>query len=191
MAATLGSRILRSRKVRDEGLERAFARREASAYETAYRRFGGRLYAVALRLLRSEALAEDCVHDVMLRLWQRGSAYTVDRGALEAFLAVCVRNEALGRLRKTHRETPLGPVHEREAAGCEEGDPIESARIARAVESLTPFQRQTIDYAYFRSMTLVETAEKMQKPLGTVKSHLSAALRALRAALQTEGGANG
>ncbi len=186
MTATLGSRTLRSRNVRDEALERAFARREGSAYEAAYRRFGGRLYAVALRLLKSESLAEDCVHDVLLRMWQRASAYTVDRGSLEAFLVVCVRNEALGRLRKTVREMPLDPAHD-EAADPEETDPIESARIARAIEALTPLQRQTVDYAYFRSMTLAETAEKMQKPLGTVKSHLSAALRALRTSLAREG----
>lgn len=184
--ATLGSRTNRSASVRDEALERAFARREASAYETAYARFGERLYATALRILRSHPWAQDCVQEVLMRLWQRGSAYTPDRGSLEAFLVVCVRNDALTRLRDATRQNELQRKMIPEEEYIEESDPIESRRIACAVNELTPLQKQTIEYAYFRSMTLVETAAAMGKPLGTVKSHLSAALRTLRKTLKNE-----
>ncbi len=186
MTATHGSRIVSSANVRDTALEQAFSRREAPAYDAAYRRFGARLYATALRILREQPAAQDCVQDVLLRLWQRGGAYTPDRGSLEAFLVVCVRNEALTRLRDAARragaERKIIPVDDYEM----ENDPIERQRIAHAVQALTPLQRQTIEYAYFRAMTLSETATALEKPLGTVKSHLSAALRALRVALIDE-----
>ena len=190
MPATLGSRTSHSRNVRDEALENAFSRREASAYETAYRRFGERLYATALRVLRNRQGAQDCVQDVLLRLWQRGSTYSPDRGSLEAFLVVCVRNDALTRLRDVSRQTALQHKLQPEESYLEETDPIESRRIARAVGALTPLQRQTIEYAYFRAMTLAETAAAMGKPLGTVKSHLAAALGALRTALKVEDAAD-
>jgi RNA polymerase sigma-70 factor (ECF subfamily) len=187
MTATLGSRIARSPSVRDEILERAFSRRDAAAYETAYRRFGGRLYATALRILRSEPLAQDCVHDVLLHLWQRGSAYTPDRGALESFLTVCVRNGALMRLRKDVRQRELRSRLAPEEQYVNETDPIERGRIARAVARLTPLQAQMVNYAYYRAMTLSEIAAETNKPLGTVKSHISAALRALRKSLALDG----
>ena len=188
MTAALGSRTARSGSVRDEALEHAFARREATAYEAAYHRFGGRLYATALRLLRNQAQAQDCVHDVMFRLWKRGDAYAADRGSLEAFLVVCVRNEALVRLRETARHDTLlrGIVPQEEYEM--ETDPIERQRIARAVAKLTVLQRQTIELVYFRSMTLNEAATVMKRPLGTLKSHLSSALRALRVSLKDEAG---
>lgn len=182
--ATLGSRIVRSGSVRDEALERAFARRDADAYETAYRRFGGRLYATALRVLGSPALAQDCVHDVLLHLWQRGNSYAPDRGSLEAFLTVCVRNGALARIRTDNRQSELRGRLVQEEPAVPENDPIERQRIARAIAGLTPLQAQMIDYAYYRAMTLSEIATETQKPLGTVKSHISAALRALRKTLQ-------
>ena len=55
-------------------LARAFVNREAWAYEAAYREHGSVLYAAALQVLRDSHDAQDCVHDVFLRLWRRGDA---------------------------------------------------------------------------------------------------------------------
>ena len=175
-----------SHNARDEALEAAFARSDAAAYDTAYRNFRTRLDATAMRILRDRQSAQDCVHDVMLRLWKRGNAYTPARGSLEAFLTVCVRNEALMRVRNGSRQaelrTRLRPPEDYRI----DSDPIERERIARAVGSLTPIQFTMIDCAYYKAMTLSEIAAELQKPLGTVKSHIAAALRALRAQLVEE-----
>ncbi|MGA7571924.1 MAG: sigma-70 family RNA polymerase sigma factor [Candidatus Aquilonibacter sp.] len=172
--------------MRDSALERAFAERQSWAYEAAYRRFGARMYTAALRVLADRGAAQDCVHEVMLHLWKRGDAYRSERGSLEAFLVTCSRNRGLERLRSAGRQFDAM----RRAASPDESealmpDPIERDRIARAIESLPPAQAQTIQCAYFKGMTLTEIASALGEPVGTIKSRLSAALRALRSSLVT------
>jgi RNA polymerase sigma-70 factor, ECF subfamily len=169
--------------VRDEPLERAFERREPTAYETAYQRFGPRLRTVALRVLRDREQSNECVHDVFLQLWRSGG-YSSRRGALEAFLAACVRNRALMQLRTAARGRSslerMGPPRTEYTL---EDDPIERARIERALAQLSDGQADVVALAYYRGLTLAEVAAELSIPLGTVKTRLSAALRALRRTL--------
>lgn len=171
----------------DAELGRAFARRQSWAYETAYRRFGARMYTAALHVLRDPGAAQDCVHEVMLHLWRRGDAFDERRGSLEAFLVVCTRNRALGRQRRLNAHPDVALTAAGDVASLpDETDPIERERIARALAALTPLQAKAIDLAYYRGLTHVEIAAMLDEPLGTVKSRLSAALRALRRALDVE-----
>jgi RNA polymerase sigma-70 factor (ECF subfamily) len=160
-----------------------------SALENAYREHRGMLYGVALRVLHDRGEAEDCVHDTLLRLYQRGHAYTPARGSLQAFLVVCVRNEALTRLRKRANRLRI----ERERLSGESVEPpvdepfAERSRIADALASLSPVQRQTLELAYFDGLTHAQIAQRMGEPVGTVKSRLSSGLRALRAYFKAQG----
>jgi RNA polymerase sigma-70 factor (ECF subfamily) len=191
-ATSLVSRIGRSADVRDSALESAFAQRREWAYEAAYSRFGGRLYATALRLLRNPQAAQDCVHDVLLRLWRKPNAYSPERGILEAFLVVCVRNESLARLRGDARHAQIQQSVASEPESYDlVVDPIERARIETAMQRLSALQRRVVQLAYYGGMTHREIAEQLDEPVGTVKSRLSAALRSLRDALGSSGAAYG
>jgi RNA polymerase sigma-70 factor (ECF subfamily) len=172
--------------VPDESLAELFASRDAGAYETAYRSFGPRMRATALRLLQDSEAASECVHDVFLHLWRKETSYSAARGSLEAFLVTCARNRALERLRDVTRgRAAIQKIEIREEYMLDE-DPIERERIARAVAQLTEAQAAVVKLAYFRAMTLTEVAAQLQIPIGTVKARLSAALRALRRSLITQ-----
>ncbi|MGA8574127.1 MAG: sigma-70 family RNA polymerase sigma factor [Candidatus Cybelea sp.] len=186
MDTIFASRIARSASVRDAGLEHGFARRDADAYEAAYRAFGARMYATALRLLRDRELARECVHDVFLHLWRHRSHFVAARGSLEAFLVTCARNAALTQLRSaSRRQKMIGKLETAEEYVMEE-DPIERERIARALTQLTEGQAEVVERAYYRGMTLTEVAAELAIPIGTVKGRLSTALRALRRSLIPE-----
>lgn len=163
-------------------LARAFARGEAWAYEAAYRIHGDALYAAAKSVLRDPSDAQDCVHDVMTRLWQRRHTFTPERGSLRAFLAVCARNEALTRARNAGaRERILTRVVTPAAPSRDHGDDVvERESMERALSELTERQQETIRMAYYQCLTHVEIAERTGEPVGTVKSRLSGSLRRLR-----------
>lgn len=180
------SRIDRSVSVRDVSLEDAFARRDAAAYEAAYRIFGARMYATALRLLRDAESARECVHDVLLHLWRRRNAYDCRRGNLEAFLVACTRNRALMLLRNAAKRGRSVASLDAPAEYTMEEDPIERERVRRALSQLSAGQADVVRLAYERGFTLAEIAEELEVPLGTIKSRLSSALRALRATLVEE-----
>jgi RNA polymerase sigma-70 factor, ECF subfamily len=168
-------------------LARGFAHREPWAYEAAYRAHGRVLYAAALGVLRDDADAQDCVHDVLMRLWRRGDAYRPERGSLRAFLAVCVRTEALSRSRKARNRERLEAAAAPPEPAPDIAPPVvERAAIKSALVSLGEKQRESIELAYYRGMTHEQIAQQLGEPVGTVKSRLSSALRALRAAFARE-----
>ncbi|HVS45489.1 MAG TPA: sigma-70 family RNA polymerase sigma factor [Verrucomicrobiae bacterium] len=168
-------------------LERAFAAHEAWAFEAAYRSYSRALYGAALGVLRDSETAQDCVHDVLARLWERQGNYRTERGSLAAFLTTCVRNEALSHARRDRNRGRIDQTLAIDEGSIEEfGDPIERDRLVRAVGALRPEQRETIALAYLRHMTHEEIAKQIGVPMGTVKSRLSGALRSLRQSLAGE-----
>ncbi|MBV8490531.1 MAG: sigma-70 family RNA polymerase sigma factor [Candidatus Eremiobacteraeota bacterium] len=170
----------------DDALAAGFAGHERGAFEEAYRRYASLLYSTAYNVLGNAEDAQDCVHDALARVWRTPGAYSRARGAVRSFLTVCVRNEAISRLRSQARRTKLG---ERLAAEpqmhdeLEAGDPIERDRLRAAFEKLPPEQRAPLELAYYQGKTHVEIAGELQQPLGTVKSRIAMGLRKLAAAL--------
>lgn len=164
-------------------MEQGFVAREAWAFEACYRAYRTLLYGAAYAVLRNAGEAEDCVHDVLLRLWQRGHAYTQARGSLRAFLAVCVRNEALSRRRKQTNRARIELAMLPGGADRTDESTEERMDMANVLASLGAPQRQVLELAYYQGLTHEEIASRLDEPVGTVKSRLSNTLRALRRAL--------
>jgi RNA polymerase sigma-70 factor (ECF subfamily) len=170
----------------DEGLAAAFASKDRRAFEEAYRRFGALLYSAAYHVLGNPEDAQDCVHDALTRVWRSPDSYSRSRGALRSFLTVCVRNEAITRLRSRSRRVQLTrrlaaqPIEYDE---LEVNDPVESTRLRAAMQSLSQEQRRALELAYFEQKTHTEIARELAQPLGTVKSRIAIGLRKLGAAL--------
>ena len=172
--------------VDDEALATAFAAHERWAFDEAYRRYGGLLYSTAYNVLGNAEDAQDCVHDALSRVWRSPNAYTRSRGMVRSFLVVCVRNEAISRLRSKSRRLRLA---ERIAAEPVEHDDVrivdfvEQHRLRTALHTLPPEQRRPLELAYFEQKTHTEIARELGEPLGTIKSRIALGLRKLAAAL--------
>jgi len=163
--------------------------RDEGAFDFAYRAYAPRLRAVAFAVLHDRDAAEDAVHGALTRIWS-GGGYRAERGPLLPFLIACVRREAIDALRSSGRRqrrelraAAIDPVAVDPIAAI---DPLEARRVKRALDALSAPQRDVVVRAYFGGRTLAEIAADVNVPLGTVKSRLSAALRALHSNL-TEG----
>ncbi len=167
----------------DDRLADAFAAYEPAAFDRVYTRYAGLLEVVAARVLGTTADARDCVHDALARVWER-RLYRRERGPLRAFLVVCVRNDALTHVRADARHRTIEAHALPDAVPQDDRpDPIDVARLRRAIELLPSGQRDALSLAYYASLSQTEIAERLRVPLGTVKSRLAAAVRALADAL--------
>jgi RNA polymerase sigma-70 factor (ECF subfamily) len=172
--------------VDDEALAAAFAAHERWAFDEAYGRYAALLYSTAFNVLNNAEDAQDAVHDALARVWRTPNSYSRARGVVRSFLVVCVRNEAISRLRSKARRQRL---EQRIAAEPEEHDDVrfvdfvEQHRLRTALHTLPPEQREPIELAYFQQKTHVEIARELGEPLGTVKSRIALGLRKLAAAL--------
>lgn len=87
----------------EEGLVAALRAGEAAAFETVVRRYGPRLLATGRRILRDDALAEDCLQETFLKAFDNIGGFE-GRSALGTWLHSILVNQALMKLRKIKRE---------------------------------------------------------------------------------------
>jgi RNA polymerase sigma-70 factor (ECF subfamily) len=144
-----------------------------------------------------EGDAEDVVQDVFTQAWRQASRYDPSRGVVAAWLLVMARTRAIDKLRaRRARSGPQGLEDERTMEELPSGDPdaatemvgAEQARIVqRALGELPLLQRLAIELAYYEGLTQREIAERLEEPLGTVKTRIRLGLLKLREALAEEG----
>ncbi len=179
----------------DEALFARVAARDQEALACLHDRYGGVLLAVAVRIVRDRAEAEEILTDVLLHAWRHAAAFDPARGSAAGWLVMLCRSRAIDRLRsRARRESARAALAlgRTDAPGAEPpaGDPERSAevalkrrRIRAALSDLTDRQREAIDLAYYGGLSHTEIAAKMGEPLGTVKTWIRQGLVKLRDSL--------
>jgi RNA polymerase sigma-70 factor, ECF subfamily len=163
---------------------------DPEALEAAFRVYGPRCMAVAMRILRDTGRGEDAVQEAFLALWRRRDGLTVRTAGIGPWLVVVTRNAALETWRRDTRRT----ARENRAAEPEPAiDPqqeaatrVEAQRVREALDQLPDEQRHVVESAYFRFQTLAQIAADSNTPLGTVKTRVRAALSRLARALEPQ-----
>ena len=182
----------------DAELVRSVARGDRAALARLYDRFSPILLAVATRILGERREAEDLLHDVFLEVWRHSADYDSTRGSVRAWMLIRLRSRALDR-RKSAGSTRVVSLEgetersgeEREATVTE--DPTlapDRTAIRRALAALPDEQRVVLELGYYEGLSSSEIAERVDAPIGTVKSRVAAALAKLRAGF-VDGAPNG
>jgi RNA polymerase sigma-70 factor (ECF subfamily) len=153
-----------------------------------YRRYAGRLYRFGIQLLGDSGLAEELVQECFLRLWRTAGRFDISRGTVAAYLFVMARSIAAD-LRKRPSSRPLAPVEEEQVpARPDDADRIvASLAVQDALDSLSTAHREVLLLVHREGLTQTQIAERLDLPLGTVKTRMFHGLRALKTALAERG----
>jgi RNA polymerase sigma-70 factor, ECF subfamily len=181
----------------DRDLVRRLKARDGHAMVSLYDKYGGLVYTVIFRAVGDRATAEDLVQETFLRIWNRVQTFDEEKGRFQGWLVTVARNRAFDYLRsvRNHPVQTFGRLEDLEQAGCfvnedktdDQADRIAKQKaVAQALKNLKEDQREVIELTHFEGMTQTEISEKLNKPLGTVKSLVRSALKSLRTA-GTEG----
>jgi len=178
-----------SLRVKGEGdLARRLQSRDAGAMGELYDRYGRLVYSLILRIVRNSAAAEDLVQETFLRVWNRMQGFDQERGALGPWVLTVARNRAIDYLRSADGRMSAGSLEldrlEHPGQFCNFEDQAMSLdrarRLKEAFEKLTPNQKTVVELAYYEGLSQTEMAERLQQPLGTVKTWIRSALKVLR-----------
>jgi len=154
------------------------------ALRALYDECGAKVMALALRILRDRAEAEDVVQETFLELWRRAETYDAKRGTLPAWAVVVARSRAIDRLRVRLSGARMKEVQRREALFSEVHPPTDAgerrAKVLSALADLPREQREAVELAYFEGLTHSEIAARTGEPLGTTKTRVRLAMQKLQ-----------
>ena len=143
------------------------------------------LFRTATLLLAGDAAAAaDVVQDTMIDIWRRWprirTMERVDGYAHRILVTNVLRHGRKGRRFVVADELPDQPAGDAIQLATERHD------LWSVVRRLPEMQRAVVVLRYFEDMTEAQTAEVLDISVGTVKSHMSRALVAMRAGLPDE-----
>jgi len=141
--------------------------------------------------------AEEVVVEAFAQAWRDAPRFDAGRGSVAGWLTMIARSRALDLVRARSRrdritasaaaDRPDAPPAMSEFRSDPGGalDHDERRRqVRQALETLSPPQRQAIELAYFEGLSQSEIAERLQEPLGTVKTRVRLGMQKLRESLR-------
>jgi RNA polymerase sigma-70 factor (ECF subfamily) len=174
----------------DEALVAKIAAGNRLAMQVLFARHHARIYRFVVRLLASEALAEDVTSEVFLDVWRQAHRFEA-RSAVTTWLLAIARYKALAELRRRH-EPPS------DAGSMDASDPADNPEATFAIKHrgeilrncltrLSPRHREIIDLVYYHEKSVQEAATILGVPGNTVKTRMFHARKKLSELLEAQG----
>lgn len=162
---------------------------DEDAFCELYAAYKNRLIYFAIRFLKSHECAEDIFQDAFTVVWQSRRFINPD-ASFSAYLYTIVRNRILNQLRDLSNQDKL-----REQILSQAVDYTNDTKdtilvndlrqlISRALQQLTPRQREIFEMSRERQMSHREIAETLGISANTVQESISISLRTLRTYLE-------
>jgi len=174
----------------EKELLKKISKRDEGAFKIIYDIYKKKVYSVALKILKSDDLAEDALHEVFLKVWKYSD--NIDQiNNIDSYLRIATTNQALKILRKQKNQLKFNLAcsnnwteiqHEtEEAIFFKDTEKI----LLEAVEKLPPQQKSVFLLCKEEGLKYAEVAERLSLSRLTVKTHMQHALRFLRSYLHS------
>lgn len=170
-------------------LEAVARDRDHDAYRELFEHFAPLLKAFALSSsgMSSNALAEELVQEVMVKVWNRAQTFDASKAAASTWIYTLARNCRIDLLRRKFRLQEDVDVDELWDVGTDPEEPereIDRMRhevdVHASLRALPVEQRQIIAKVYMEGKSHSEVADELSLPLGTVKSRIRLAMSKLK-----------
>lgn len=146
------------------------------------------IYSVVIKVLGNQADAEEVTLDVFGQTWRTAQSYRASKGSVTAWLVMLARSRAIDRMRsRATRQRREEPIFEYTDFPSATSGPEQSTaeaqrrrRILVAMARLSPDQRKAVELAFFSGLSHSELAQRLELPLGTVKTRLRSSMLKLR-----------
>jgi RNA polymerase sigma-70 factor (ECF subfamily) len=162
---------------------------EAQRVRALHDEYARNLWAYALRFTGGDhGRAQDAVQETLLRAWRHSDALDPARGASRAWLFTTMRHVLIDEWRSSKARPQVVTDEIPELPRVDHADrAVQSWLLGDALGQLSPAHRDVIVECFYHDRTVRAAAERLGVPVGTVKSRVYYALRALKLALEQRG----
>ncbi len=166
------------------------ARGQEAALAELYRLSAPHLFALVVRMLRRKDWAEEVLQECYLSIWQNAARFSSEQSQPMTWMTRIVRNRCIDQLRRPDLERPDPDGAIQDAWADDAAGPLgllqasdDGKRLALCMAELESRQRMAIAMSFFDDLSHAEIAEKLESPLGTIKSWLRRGLERLKRCL--------
>ena len=152
-----------------------------------YARYGSRLYGLGLRLLGDRGLAEELVQETFVRLWRSAGRFDARRGTVRTFVFTLARRAAVDMRRRPAWRPQAGRDEPAPVADDDVEAIVLGLDLRDALGALSPKHAEVLRLTHDEGLTQQQIAHRLGVPLGTVKTRVYHALRALKLELEERG----
>lgn len=163
---------------------------DRAALRQLYDATSAKLFGVCLRILSDRDESEDVLQEVYLTIWRRADRFEPGRAGVMTWISTIARNRAIDRLRARGPMAYAEPVEDLEIDdGSIPADALlmtaeASGALTRCMSELDERTEKVIRTAFFEGVTYEALAQRMNAPLGTVKSWIRRGLLKLKGCLE-------
>lgn len=172
----------RPQRYSEEELIEGLKNKNRWAYNYLYENYSAALYGIILSIVPQRENANDVLQDVFVKIWNNIQQYDASRSRLYTWMVNIARNQAVDKLRMdntlTRRQNK--EFEQAETARSTQELFVDGIGLTKLVGDLERDQREVIDLLYYKGYSQSEAAEKLNIPLGTVKSRVRLAISKLR-----------
>ena len=184
-------KALGASEARDRELVSRLLLGDEEAFRDLFGRYAPSALALARRVVREPAIAQETVQEAFLAVWRSPAAFDPDRGSVKSWLMGIVHNRAVDAVRREAAQQRRAeassvfdpPVEVADQVLDQIGLPEERRAVRQALALLPAPQREVIELMYFSGLSQSQVAQRLSVPLGTVKSRTLLGMRRLRAEL--------
>lgn len=170
-------------------LQQVATHRDVEAFRQLYESYAPRVKSYMMRQGADANTAEELAQETLLTVWRKAALYSGEKGSATTWIFTIARNLRIDRLRREvpwqelpegHDETASSDILPDEAVS--EGE--RRNRVQLALATLPEDQLEVVSLSYIDGLSHSEIAEKLDLPLGTVKSRMRLAYQKIREAVE-------
>lgn len=172
-------------------LVRVATRQDRTAYAELFGYYAPRVKSYLLRLGADNAQAEEITQDVMVTVWRKAQLFDRAQASVSTWIFRIARNRRIDVFRRTKKpdldpEEPMILPAAAEAPDARIEIMETETRVRAAMKDLPEEQLLLLRMAFYEGLSHREIADKLDVPLGTVKSRIRLAFGKMKARLEND-----
>jgi RNA polymerase sigma-70 factor, ECF subfamily len=170
-------------------LQRIAEKADADAFNELFQSFAPRVKSYMMRQGADPTTAEELAQETLLMVWRKAALYSGDKGSASTWIFTIARNLRIDRLRREVPWQELPEGHNEISSDDPTPDQIVSdrerqERTQAALATLPEDQKAVVSLSYLEGLSHSEIADRLNLPLGTVKSRMRLAYLKIRQAVE-------
>lgn len=165
--------------------------RDQAALAALYDRYSPLVYSLVLRIVRKTDEAEDLLQEIFMQVWNKAESFSQSKGSAYTWIVTIARRKAIDRLRSKEMQSRSTSIDDDPVLNLPDAayasNPLHAAMTVEyealmksALLTLVPEQRVIIELSFFEGYTQSQIAERLELPLGTVKTRMRQGMIRLR-----------